>query len=197
MNETTYRFRSSLGGYHKGDVTAYIEKTAAEHRSELLTLEQKIAELMEENRSLQQQLNIMMMVAPMVTPAPALEVEAEPELEPAPAPEAEPMQEEAAPAEASELMHKELQAYRRAEAVERIASKRAKQFYEKMEELRGGALEDFQAADAAVKQTIELLMAQASSLEKAYQDLSSALNASCDHISAINEDFYFSDDEEE
>ena len=100
-------------------------------------------------------------------------------------------------AEASELMHKELQAYRRAEAVERIASKRAKQFYEKMEELRGGALEDFQAADAAVKQTIELLMAQASSLEKAYQDLSSALNASCEQISAINEDFYFSDDEEE
>ena len=197
MNETTYRFRSSLGGYHKGDVTAYIEKTAAEHRSELLTLEQKIAELMEENRSLQQQLNIMMMVAPMVTPAPAPEAEAEAELEPAPAPEAEPVQEELAPAEASELMHKELQAYRRAEAVERIASKRAKQFYEKMEELRGGALDDFQAADAAVKQTIELLMAQASSLEKAYQDLSSALNASCEQISAINEEFYFSDDEEE
>ncbi len=193
MNETTYRFRSSLGGYHKGDVTAYIEKTAAQHRSELLIRDQKIAELMEENRSLQQQLNIMMMVAPMV----ATEPEHEAESESAPAPASEPVQECSAPAEANELMHKELQAYRRAEAVERIANKRARQFYEKMEELRGGALEDFQTADAAVKQTIEVLMAQASSLEKAYQDLSSALNASCEKISAINEDFYFSDDEEE
>ena len=37
MAESAYHFRSSLGGFHKGDVTAYIEKTAMQHRTELLS----------------------------------------------------------------------------------------------------------------------------------------------------------------
>ena len=71
MAESTYRFRTSLRGFHKGDVTAYIEKTASLHRSEMLEREQKICALQEENRSLQQQLNLLMMATPVATPAPA------------------------------------------------------------------------------------------------------------------------------
>ena len=186
MSESTYRFRSSLGGFHKGDVTAYIEKTAAQHRSELLEYERQIAELQGENRSLQQQLNLLMMSTP--APAPAPEPEPEPAKQPAPVPAT------ITPEEATDWMHLELQAYRRAEAVERHANVRAKELYEKMEDLCGGALDDFQAADEAVKQTIEVMMAQAASLEKAYQVLSAALNASRDKIASINSSYPLPED---
>lgn len=174
MTESAYRFRSSLGGYHKGDVTAYIEKTATQHRSELLEREKTIAELQEANHSLQQQLNLLM----MATPTPAAEP-AQPTVE-APAPAKDPV----------DLMQLELQAYRRAEAVERNANNRARQLYEKLEDLCGGALDDFQTADEAVKQTIEVMMAQAASLEQVYQALSAALSASREKIASINDQFF-------
>ena len=60
MGESVYQFRTALSGFHKGDVTAYIEKTALEHRSALLEQERIITELQKENRSLQQQLNLLM-----------------------------------------------------------------------------------------------------------------------------------------
>jgi cell division septum initiation protein DivIVA len=179
MADSGRLFRTALSGFHKGDVTAYIEKTALQHRSELLEYEKKITELQEENRSLQQQLNLLMMATPVAAPAPA--PAAEPEPAPAPAP--------VVPAETTDWMHLELQAYRRAEAVERHANTRAKELYEKMEDLCGGTLDDFQAADAAVKQTIEVMMSQATSLEKAYQALSAALNTSREKISSINKQF--------
>ena len=80
MAESIYKFRTALSGFHKGDVTAYIEMTAAQHRSELLDMEAELTALREENRSLQQQLNLLMLSTP-VTPA---------EPAPAPAPAAEP-----------------------------------------------------------------------------------------------------------
>ena len=192
MAEATYHFRTSLGGFHKGDVTAYIEKTASQHRSELLECEQKICALLEENRSLQQQLNLLMMATPVTAPAPAPVSEPEPIPEPTPEPIPEPAPEPAAPAaapDALELMHQELLAYRRAEAVERNANNRARQLYEKMEDLCGDTLGDFQAADAAVKQTIEIMTAQAASLEEAYQALSAALAASREKLSSLNKSY--------
>ena len=167
MAASTDRFRTALGGFHKGDVTAYIEMTASQHRMELLECEKRISALQEENRSLQQQLNLLMMATPVAAPAPA----------------------PAAPAEVSALMQQELQAYRRAEAVERHANIRAKELYQQMEDLCGCTLGDFQAADEAVKQAIEAMTAQAAALEKAYQALSTALNASREKISSINRDY--------
>ena len=183
MADSSYHFRSALGGFHKGDVTGYIERTATQHRSELLQRDQIINTLQEENRSLQQQLNLLMMATPVAAPAPAPAPAPEPAPAPAPAPEVAPV------SNSEELMAMELQAYRRAEAVERHANTRAKELYEKMEDLCGGALDDFQAADAAVKQTIEVMMSQATSLEKAYQALSAALNTSREKISSINKQF--------
>lgn len=172
MADTAYHFRSALGGFHKGDVTAYIEKAAAQHRSELLEYEKTVTELREENRSLQQQLNLLMMSTPVTAaPAPA----------PAPVPVAEP---EPTPVE---LMSKELQAYRRAEAVERNANKRARKLYQQMEDVCEDALGEFQVTDSAVKQTIQVMLEQASALEQAYQALSAALNASREKLSVMNE----------
>lgn len=176
-------FRNAWGGFRKKDVVAYIEKTSAEHRAELLEKDQTITALQEANHSLQQQLNILMMATPAPAPAPV----------PAPEPVAAP-----APAEPNQdMMMQELKAYRRAEAVERTANTRARHLYRKMEDLCDGAMGDFQAADSAVKQTIEVMMEQAANLEQAYQTLSDALNASRDKLNSINEQFFILDEEDE
>lgn len=91
MEKSKRRFRTALFGYRKGDVTAYIEKTASEHRLELLERERIIAELQKENRSLHQQMNILMMSTPLPTPAPAPVPAAEPASVVEPAPAAEPV----------------------------------------------------------------------------------------------------------
>jgi hypothetical protein len=171
MADSGRLFRTALSGFHKGDVTAYIEKTALQHRSQLLEYEKKITDLQEENRSLQQQLNLLMMATPVTVPAPA------PVAEPAPAP--------VVPAEATDWTSLELQAYRRAEAVERHANIRVKKLYENMEDLCSSALGDFQAANEAAKQAIAVMMTQADSLEKAYRALSAALDASREKMSSL------------
>ena len=172
MADSTYHFRSALGGYHKGDVTGYIEKAAAQHRSELLECEATITSLREENRSLQQQLNLLMMATPAPTPAPALATES------APAP---------VPMSANELIAGELQAYRRAEAVERNANQRARKLYQQLETVCEDALDEFQNTDSAVKQTIEQILEQTNALEQAYQALSLALNSSREKLAAMND----------
>ena len=181
MADNSYHFRNALGGYHKGDVTGYIEKVAAQHRNELLELEQIITTLREENHSLQQQLNLLMMSTPIAsTPEAKEEKAAEPASEPVSAPAKESLS-------APELASLELQAYRRAEAMERNANNRARKLYRQMEDLCDDALEEFQATDSAVKQTLRSIMDQANSLEQAYQTLSAALQVSREKLAAMNE----------
>lgn len=183
MADSSYPFRSALGGFHKGDVTGYIERTATLHRSELLQRDQIINTLQEENRSLQQQLNLLMMATPVAAPAPAPAPAPEPEPVPAPTPAPE-----AAPISTSEeLMAMELQAYRRAEAVERNANTRARKLYRQLEDVCEDTLGGFQLTDSAVKQAIEVMTAQVSALEQAYQSLSAALNSSREKLAATNE----------
>ena len=65
MSETMYKFRTSVGGFHRGDVAGYIEKMASQHRTEVLDYENKILALQEENRALNQQINLLMMATPI------------------------------------------------------------------------------------------------------------------------------------
>lgn len=152
MGKSKRRFRTALFGYRKGDVTAYIEKTASEHRLELLEREKTIAELQKENRSLHQQMNILMMSTPLPTPAPAPVPAAEPAsvvepvpaaepasvVEPAPAPAPIPAA-APAPAAASSVSGRTAflvqQAYRRAEAKARRQSENPQAFGEPEEKL--------------------------------------------------------------
>ena len=171
MADSSYPFRSALGGFHKGDVTGYIEKTASLHRSELLQREQMIRTLQEENRSLQQQLNLLMMTMPVTTPAPA----PEPKMEVVSAPTT------------AELEAMELQAYRRAEAVERNANNRARKLCQQVENVCEEALGGFQLTDAAVKEAIEVMLAQTTAIEQVYKTLSDALNTSREKLVSMTE----------
>lgn len=182
MADSVYRFSSALGGFHKGDVMAYIEKTVLQHRSEKLEAEQTIAALREENRSLQQQLNLLIMATPVaaaqpVEPAEEAVCEDISVQEPVPEPEV---------LSAPELVSMELQAYRRAEAMERNTNNRVRKLCEQMELVCEDALNEFNITDAAVKQTIETMLEQASTLDQAYQGLSAALSASREKLVAMN-----------
>lgn len=177
MAESIYKFRTALSGFHKGDVTAYIEKTASAHRSELLAQEQIITELQKENRSLQQQIQLLMMATP-TTPAPA-----EPERPAAPVQKPAPF----SPATTGDMAALELQAYRRAEAVERNANTRARKLYQQMEGLCTNTLDEFRDTDAAVKQVIQVMQNQAASLEQAYETLRVALDASREKLATMND----------
>ena len=181
MADSSRPFRTAMGGFHKGDVVGYIERTAAQHRSELLSRDQIIQELQEENRSLQQQLNLLMMATPVATPAPVAE--------PIPAPAPKPVPTPAPAPAPAELMTQELQAYRRAEAVERNANARARKLYQQLEGVCQETLDGFQLTDSAVKQAIDAMMSQAASLEQACQALSAALNTSREKLAATNEQF--------
>ena len=182
MSNNTYGFRTALSGFHKGDVTGYVEKMASQHRSELLEYEKLVTSLREENRALQQQLNLLMMSTPLVQEAaPA----------PAPAPVIAPVQEAeplpvSAPAEDQDLMHLELLAYRRAEAVERNANQRAKKLYQQMGNLCEDALDDFQSTDAALKQAVQAILSQIDTLEQSYRKLSDALQESKEELASTN-----------
>lgn len=176
MSDTTYTFRTALGGFHKGDVTAYIEKLASQHRSELLETEKIITQLRSENQSLQQQISILMLSTP---------VKEEPKPVPEPVPEPVPVAE---PEPQPELNVLELQAYRRAEAVERTANRRAKKLYEGLNSMNEETLVQFQAADEAVQEALDAIRVQSEAVEKAYAALSDALNNSREKLTLIAPD---------
>lgn len=173
MTDTAYRFRTSLSGFHKGDVAGYIEKTAAKHRSDILEYEKMIADLREQNQSLQQQVSLLMMTtAALEDKAAKATLAAEPAPAPVPEPAPQPVQ------ETQELNMLELQAYRRAEAVERTANARAKKLYQQLDQMREDAMVEFELTDNVVKETLEAIRNQTAAMERAYGSLSDTLDIS-------------------
>lgn len=140
MAETTvHRFRTAMGGFHKGDVSAYITKTAVQHRKEIAALEEQLAQQQEENEALRAKL---------------AELEAE-----AAAPREEPPAEALSPDTALEagIEKQELDAYRRAEAAERLAYQRAGRLYEDMQHIYEKSGGQLQTVSQAAKDAMEAL----------------------------------------
>ena len=139
-------------------------------------LEEKLSALMSNPQLMQQ-------VAAMAQSIGSTNQEHQEEPAPAaPVPEAAPVSSQSN----DDLMTLELLAYRRAEAVERDAAQRAKSLYQQMGNLCDRAMDEFHTADMAAKQTIELIIAQAKTLEQSYMILSQALSASREKLAIIN-----------
>lgn len=158
--ETTYRFRTAVGGFHKGDVSEYIAKTAASHRSEIAELENRISELEEQNRQLLAAIS-----------------EQTPEEQPLSEPENttfEPV---------SEL---ELQAYRRAEAAERLANQRAKKLYQQLEAIAANTRDGYTQTHGIVAQAAEDILAQTRTIQAGFDELKSLLNATQEELSSLD-----------
>lgn len=180
MADTAYRFRTSLSGFHKGDVAGYIEKTAANHRAEIQEYEKVIADLRQQNEALLQQLDLLMESNAELE---AQTAKAEAETTDIPEPEAAPQPEESALADINLL---ELQAYRRAEEAERNANARARKLYQQLDQMREDARLQFEHTDNVVKETLETIRSQTTAMERAYGSLSDTLEGSRVKLDAMD-----------
>ena len=78
--------------------------------------------------------------------------------------------------EAEPINRLELEAYRRAEAAERLASQRAKKLYEALGQVCQDAQMQLNSADSAARKTIDAMEAQIKTLEETYAALTEALS---------------------
>ena len=176
MSNETFAFRSALGGFHRGDVSKYISETAAAHQAQTERLQEQIAALEQENEALRAQLEALQ-------EPPAEEEESElielPEEAPA---------EEAPPEEPEEsLRDRELAAYRRAEAAERLANLRARKVYEDLQTVCGESSQDFDGLNDTAHAAAENIGAQLDIIRAAVENARAAMQTSSEKLSAISQ----------
>lgn len=127
----SYRFRTAVGGFHKGDVSAYIKQTAGAHQAECAQLKQALSDAQQENETLRASL-----------------AELQAQLDAVHEPSDEDREERAAqePDTSEHITELELGAYRRAEAAERLAYQRAGRLYADMQRIHDSALAQLEPA---------------------------------------------------
>ena len=170
MGETPH-FRTAVGGFHKSDVTEYIAKTAAAHQKALQEKDKEIEKLKERLNVLEQ--------AAMAEEA-AIAATAAPEAHETPAAEAP------APETDEPLSQLELEAYRRAEAAERLASQRAKRLYETLGDICESTRQQLESTDGAAKATISAMEKQIRTLQETYSSLTAALTGARQHLADMD-----------
>lgn len=141
IETTAVRFRTAVGGFHKGDVTEYISKTAAVHKETQAKLQKELARLEEENAKLREQ--ILLLEAAMT------------------------VEEESETPKAESVEELELAAYRRAEAAERLANQRARKFYDQMDGIAQDASQALTAVAKAAEESLNAVVDQVNSLRQA------------------------------
>ncbi len=148
-------FRTAVGGFHKSDVAAYIAAIAKEHQSQLQEKDKVIQQLQQQLDHALEQLHTA-----------AAEAASEPT-----APEPQEVSSE------DSLDRMELEAYRRAEAAERIASQRAKKLYEALGDICADARAQLENADSAARNSITAMELQLQTLEDSCDALTAALTS--------------------
>ena len=178
------KFRSSLGGFHRGDVANYIESLSMQHaaamkeksgqidalQAELLAARQKLQEAEEEKRSLQDQLDDALAALEAAT-APA-EDEAEDETE-------------AEVEEAPDYPKLELEAYRRAEATERLATQRAQQLKRELVDFLENTTARYQQTGEDIAALAEDLKSGLKRLEENLSELDLLFGETAEHLETL------------
>lgn len=178
------KFRSSLGGFHRGDVANYIESLSMQHaaamkeksgqidalQAELLAARQKLEEAEEEKRSLQDQLDDALAALEAAT-APA-EDEAEDETE-------------AEVEEAPDYPKLELEAYRRAEATERLATQRAQQLKRELVDFLENTTARYQQTGEDIAALAEDLKSGLKRLEENLSELDLLFGETAEHLETL------------
>ena len=178
------KFRSSLGGFHRGDVANYIESLSMQHaaamkeksgqidalQAELLAARQKLEEAEEEKRALQDQLD---------------DALAELEAATAPAEEAAEDETEAEPEEAPDYPKLELEAYRRAEATERLATQRAQQLKRELVDFLENTTARYQQTGEDIAALAEDLKSGLKRLEENLSELDLLFGETAEHLETL------------
>lgn len=178
------KFRSSLGGFHRGDVANYIESLSMQHaaamkeksgqidalQAELLAARQKLQEAEEEKRALRDQLDDALAALEAAT-APA-EDEAEDETE-------------AEVEEAPDYPKLELEAYRRAEATERLATQRAQQLKRELVDFLENTTARYQQTGEDIAALAEDLKSGLKRLEENLSELDLLFGETAEHLETL------------
>ena len=171
------KFRSSLGGFHRGDVADYIESLSMQHAAAMKEKSGQIdalrAELQEaeaEKRALRDQLDDALAALEAAT-APA-EDEAEDETE-------------AEPEEAPDYPKLELEAYRRAEATERLATQRAQQLKRELVDFLENTTARYQQTGEDIAALAEDLKSGLKRLEENLSELDLLFGETAEHLETL------------
>lgn len=159
-------FRSAWNGFNRTDVMNYMEECVANY-------ERSLRQLQSENARLREELEALRAAPPSPPPPP-----------PAPAPAPEPVPVPPPPPPAPALTGGELEAYRRAEAVEREARVRAERLGRQLQTILDGASAQFTAAGADA----ESLMSDLSITLRRLNDTFAALRLTFDSTGKALED---------
>ena len=199
------KFRGSLGGFNRTDVADYIEKLCLTHAAELKERSRRAEELqtqLEETRAqlreteadrdrLQDQLQE---ARDQLQEAQDQLQEAQDALEAATAPEPEPEEPEEsevaeAPEEAPDYPSLELEAYRRAEATERLAARRAEQLSRQMQEFVAHISQRYAETGEEIAALSEDMRNDLQRLQDSLSDLESLFTETTDHFESVEENW--------
>ena len=171
------KFRSSLGGFHRGDVANYIESLSMQHAAamkektgQIDALRAELQEAEAEKRALRDQLDDALAALEAAT-APA-EDEAEDETE-------------AEPEEAPDYPKLELEAYRRAEATERLATQRAQQLKRELVDFLENTTARYQQTGEDIAALAEDLKSGLKRLEENLSELDLLFGETAEHLETL------------
>ena len=180
------KFRSSLGGFHRGDVATYIETLCRTHGAELKERDGRIESLTAALAEAQGQRE------EAIAQAEALRrqvEELETQLEAATAPppeEEEALSEDAADeTEVPDYPTLELEAYRRAEATERLASQRAQQLKRELVDFLENTTARYQQTGEDIAALAEDLKRGLMRLEENLSELDLLFGETAEHLEAL------------
>lgn len=169
--EYSHRFRTAVGGFHKGDVSAYIAKISGLHRAELSELQQALTSAQQENEILREQLAAMQ--TEPETPSYTSTADSE---------TAEAELCACAPETLKEL---ELEAYRRAEKAERLAYQRAGRLYEDMQDIYDASGTQLRNISGAAAQAMDAVETALQTLKDALEHTQDTAKQSAETLDAM------------
>lgn len=191
------KFRTSIGGFNRSDVSDYIENLCAEHRKELRQCEDektaltdklaKAEKTLSDQRRINQALLEQMQEKDAALRA-ALEAEAQAKAEM----EAEAMEEapleEAEAEEEPDYPSMELEAYRRAEAAERLAMERAARLRQSLNDLLESVANRYEEAGQEIHALTEDMRTNLKRLEETLSDLDLLFDETTDSFETLDSD---------
>lgn len=177
------KFRSSLGGFNRSDVANYIEALSAEHlkqmKAEKAEREAVQSQLKELRRELEEERAAKKALADELTQAKAAQEETQKMLE-----EALNIADE----QQEEYSCKELEAYRRAEAMERATGERTAKIRQQLNNLLEETSGRYEQVGQDIKSLSEDLGDHLSRLQEALSELDAVFEETTDRFENINVD---------
>ena len=206
METTVVRFRTAFNGFHKDDVTKYISQTAAAHGEAMSKLSDQLRDLEQENEKLRNSASDTDRIAElegMAAELAALQEEngllknrvrqLEYKLEEAieatngtSKPDAE-SEISASTEEPVDIQEKELEAYRRAEAMERRVSQRTRLINDQLEEIAKQTSCQLTSAMASAKGVLGVIESQIAVLQNATEGVDTAMADGLERIHAVTD----------